>query len=130
MATTPEELLQAAETFVDANTEVDWRNAAYCGYYAAFHKCIPFAYGERVATPGHAELIDMLTKPRSSTPHRRAGVKQGEATRLESTAKIERLDTRLRVVERDVSGIQARLRIRRPVTQGASPSDLEDDADA
>ena len=35
MAVTPEVLLQAAAALGDGNQEVDWRNAASRGYYAA-----------------------------------------------------------------------------------------------
>ncbi len=91
MATTPEELLQAAETFVDASTEVDWRNAAICGYYAAFHKCIPFAYGGRTARPGHSELIDMLARPHSSPAFSRAGIllRHSKVLRERATYRLE-----------------------------------------
>ena len=73
MAVTPETLLRAADTLGSADAEVDWRNAATCAYYAAYHKCIPFAYGRATAEPGHSELIATLTEPRSPTRSRQAG---------------------------------------------------------
>ena len=58
MAVTPEVLLQAAAALGDGNQEVDWRNAASRGYYAAFHRCILMAYGSPSAEPGHGELAE------------------------------------------------------------------------
>lgn len=73
MAVTPESLLQAADVLGGGDAEVDWRNAAACAYYAAFHKCVPFAYGRSAARPGHAELIATLTDHRNPIPNRQAG---------------------------------------------------------
>lgn len=56
---------------------------------------------------------------------------QIEATRVELRAEIRGLDARLRVVERTVAGIQGRLAVTHPVTQGTSAAGREgDDADA
>ena len=62
MAVIPEVLLQAAAALGDGNQEVDWRNAASRGYYAAYHLCILFSYGHASAEPGHSELIYRLTQ--------------------------------------------------------------------
>lgn len=73
MAVTPETLLRAAGALGSADAEIDWRNATACAYYAAYHKCIPFAYGRSAARPGHGELIATLVDPGNSTRSRQAG---------------------------------------------------------
>lgn len=65
MAVTPEVLLAAAEALGRGTSEVDWRNAASRGYYAAFHRCRLVARDARLPLPErgsvHAGLIEALT---------------------------------------------------------------------
>lgn len=61
MAITPDELLQTADELGQGVRESDWRNAASRAYYAAYHACIPFAYGTASAEPGHREIARRLT---------------------------------------------------------------------
>ena len=58
MAVTPKAMLDAAAETSVGGREVDWRNAASRGYYAAYRWCIPLAFGGASAQPGHRQLID------------------------------------------------------------------------
>ena len=62
MAITPNELFRAAREMAAGTREIDWRNAASRAYYAAHHRCIPFAYGRASASPGHAQMIADLKR--------------------------------------------------------------------
>lgn len=69
MAVSPKQLLEAAQELAAGNREVDFRNAASRAYYAAYHRCRPFAQrnGLRTSNRGvHGDVIDALrtsTKP-------------------------------------------------------------------
>lgn len=73
MAVTPETLLEAAEEISAGDREVDWRNAASRGYYAAYHRCVLLVYRDPSAQPGHRQLIDQLTDPKAAVKWRQAG---------------------------------------------------------
>ena len=73
MAITPDALLQVAREMAAGTREVDWRSAASRAYYAAYHRCIPFAYGRASASPGHTQMIADLTHRKAETISRRAG---------------------------------------------------------
>jgi len=73
MAVAPEALLDAAAEIGVGGREVDWRNAASRGYYAAHHRCIPLVYGDASAQPGHGELIGRLTDAEASAPRKQVG---------------------------------------------------------
>ena len=73
MAVTPEALLEAAEEISAGDREVDWRNAASRGYYAAYHRCILLVYGDASAEPGHQQLIRQLVDPKAALAWRQAG---------------------------------------------------------
>ena len=62
MAITPDALLQTAREMASGAREVDWRNAASRAYYAAHHRCIPFAYERASVSPGHAQMIADLKR--------------------------------------------------------------------
>ena len=89
MAVTPESMLQAADSLHDGDAEVDWRNAAACAYYAAFHKCVPFVYGRPTATPGHGELIATLMDRRNPIPTRQAGYLLRQCKKLREHANYQ-----------------------------------------
>ncbi len=73
MAVTPETLLEAAEEISAGDREVDWRNAASRGYYAAYHRCVLLVYGDASMRPSHQQLIDELTDPKAVLQWRQAG---------------------------------------------------------
>ena len=73
MAITPDELLQTADELAQGNRESDWRNATSRAYYAAYHACIPFAFGSASAEPGHREIADRLTRPTAAMHSRSVG---------------------------------------------------------
>ena len=73
MAITPDELLRTADELAQGDRESDWRNAASRAYYAAYHACIPFAFGSASAEPGHREIADRLTRPTAAMPSRSVG---------------------------------------------------------
>ena len=107
-----------------------WRRHRRDGVRVHFeHPWRGFEHPRRGGCLGHeADTHRSLTAEINAT--RLALSDEIEATRLELSAKIEALDARLCVVEKDVAGIQSRLGGRHPVTQDASLSDTEDDADA
>ena len=73
MAVTPEALLEAAAEISVGDREVDWRNAASRGYYAAYHRCVLLVYSDASAQPGHRQLIDQLTDAKAAVQWRQAG---------------------------------------------------------
>ncbi len=73
MAITPDELLRTAEELARGSRESDWRNGASRAYYAAYHACIPFAYGTASAEPGHREIARRLTQAAAPVASRSAG---------------------------------------------------------
>ncbi len=86
MAVAPEALLDAAAEIGVGGREVDWRNAASRGYYAAYHRCIPLAYGDASAQPGHGELIGRLTDAKASVLQRQVGHLLKQCKRLRERA--------------------------------------------
>ena len=77
MAVTAKEMLDAAITLGQGNSEVDWRNAASRAYYAAYHRCRRMAEDERLSIPeggsAHAALADALVNG-INAPIRRIGL--------------------------------------------------------
>lgn len=73
MAITPDELLRTADELARGDRESDWRNATSRAYYAAYHVCIPFAFGSQSAEPGHREIANKLTRPTAAMHSRSAG---------------------------------------------------------
>ena len=92
MAVTPEALLDAAAEISVGGREVDWRNAASRGYYAAYHRCILLAYGGASAEPGHRQLIDQLTDSKASVRWRQAGHLLQQCKRLRERADYRTMD--------------------------------------
>ena len=73
MAITPDDLLRTADELAQGDRESDWRNATSRAYCAAYHACIPFAFGSESAEPGHREIADMLTRPTAAMQSRSVG---------------------------------------------------------
>jgi len=77
VAVAPEEILAAAEELAEGSREVDWRNAASRGYYAAYHRCMLLAREERLtiqsAASEHIALVEGLTRRGNAVPLRRLG---------------------------------------------------------
>ena len=92
MAIAPDTLLQAAEEIGSGNREVDWRNAASRGYYAAYHRCILLAYDHPSAEPGHSELIHRLTQPTAPVTRRQIGHLLQQCKRLRERADYRTMD--------------------------------------
>ncbi len=92
MAVTSKALLEAAVEISVGGREVDWRNAASRGYYAAYHRCILLAYGVRSAQPGHRQLIDQLTDSKASVRWRQAGHLLQQCKRLRERADYRTMD--------------------------------------
>lgn len=92
MAVTSKALLEAAVEISVGGREVDWRNAASRGYYAAYHRCILLAYGGRSAQPGHRQLIDQLTDSKASVRWRQAGHLLQQCKRLRERADYRTMD--------------------------------------
>lgn len=70
MAITPDDLLRTADELAQGDRESDLAKRAY---YAAYHACIPFAFGSESAQPGHREIADMLTRPAAAMQSRSVG---------------------------------------------------------
>ena len=86
MAITPDELLQTANELGQGARESDWRNATSRAYYAAYHACIPFAYGSKSAEPGHREIARRLTDQTATMKWRSAGYLLDQCRRLRERA--------------------------------------------
>lgn len=101
MAVTPEALLEAAAEISAGVREVDWRNAASRGYYAAYHRCILLAYDGASAQPGHRQLIDQLTDRKASMQWKQIGylLQQCKELRVRAdyrtTINFERADAKI-----------------------------------
>ena len=89
MAITADTLLQAAQEMAAGTREVDWRSAASRAYYAAYHRCIPFAYGRASASPGHMQMIADLTHRNAEPSSRRAGFLLRHCKELREQADYE-----------------------------------------
>ena len=89
MAITPDTLLQVAQEMAAGTREVDWRSAASRAYYAAYHRCIPYAYGRASASPGHTQMIADLTHRDAESSSRRAGYLLRHCKQLREQADYE-----------------------------------------
>ena len=92
MAVTPKTLLEAAAEISVGGREVDWRNSASRGYYAAYHRCVLLAYGDASAQPGHRQLIDQLVDSRASVQWRQVGHLLQQCKRLRERADYRTMD--------------------------------------
>ena len=108
MATTPDELLRAADELAEGVRESDWRNAASRAYYAAYHACIPLAFGSVSAQPGHREIARRLTRPTAAMDSRSAGylldqcreLRERADYRISTDFRRDDVDTALRASHR------------------------------
>ena len=77
MAVAPEEILAAAKELAQGSREVDWRNAASRGYYAAYHRCMRLAREERLhiqpTASEHIALVEGLKRIGNAAPLRKLG---------------------------------------------------------
>ena len=92
MAVTPKALLDAAAEISVGGREVDWRNAASRGYYAAYHRCILLAFGGASAQPSHRQLIDQLTDAKASVQRKQAGYLLQQCKQLREQADYRIMD--------------------------------------